>query len=134
MKQIDVAIAILVRDGLIAITRRRAGGTFPGMWEFPGGKCNAGESPAATLARELVEELGVRIAAHTPLRVIEHQYTDFSVRLHPFLCTLIEGEPQPIAADELRWVLPTALRDYPFPPANAPLLEEVNRAFRSAGP
>ena len=132
MKQIDEAIAILVRDGLVVITRRRAGGTFPGMWEFPGGKCAAGERPADALARELVEELGVRVEA-SALPVIEHQYTDFSVRLHPFICTLLEGEPQPIASDELRWVRPEALRDYPFPPANERLLEEVSRAFRSAG-
>ena len=125
MKQIDVAIAVLQRGGLILIAQRGPHRTFPGVWEFPGGKCEPGEAPAVTVARELLEELGVRAEPHTAMPIIAHDYPDFSVRLHPFICALLEGEPRPISAERLAWVEPSRLREYAFPPANESLIESI---------
>lgn len=132
MKRIDVAIAVLQRGGLILISQRGPHGTFPGLWEFPGGKCDPGESPAAAVARELFEELGVRAEPHTALPIIEHDYPEFSVCLHPFICGLVEGEPRAISATGLRWIEPTRLCEYPFPPANGSLIESIVRFYGSS--
>jgi len=128
-KRIDVAIAILRRGGQILICRRGGGGTFPGAWEFPGGKCEPGEAPETTVIREAAEELGVHIRIDAVLPFIEHDYAEFSVRLHPFLCSLTDGEPRALAAESLLWVEPHRLGDFPFPAANAALIELVQRAL-----
>ena len=123
--RIDVDIAVIARNGKVLVCRRRPDTTFPGCWEFPGGKREAGESAEQCLARELREELAVEVQPVEALVPIEHDYPAARIRLNPYLCKLLDGEPQPIACEQTRWIDPAELRDYPFPPANERLIEEV---------
>lgn len=125
MKRIDVAIGIVVRAGRVLVCQRRNGGDFGGLWEFPGGKCEAGESPRQCLVRELREELGIQVEPSRALDVLEHDYPTIHVRLHPFLCNLVAGEPHPLESQRLEWTDPPSLRTYSFPAANEPLLTEI---------
>ncbi len=127
MRRIDVAIGLLLRNGRVLICQRSASDAFGGLWEFPGGKCRPGETPQICLTRELLEELQVQVQPGEALPSIEHDYPDLSVRLFPFLCEAIEGQPQALASQQLRWVSPAALRDHSFPAANAELIERVIR-------
>jgi 8-oxo-dGTP diphosphatase len=129
MKRIDVAIAIVLREGKVLITRRKEGGVLGGLWEFPGGKCEGGETVHQCLQRELWEELELQVRPTVTLGTINHSYAQFEVCLHPFICLIDAGKPKLIAAAEARWVEPVQLREYEFPPANAVLIEEVIRAL-----
>jgi A/G-specific adenine glycosylase len=111
---LTVTAAVIRRGGLLLITRRKKDGLLGGMWEFPGGKCEKNESLPHCLEREIQEELGVRIRVGSELGVFRHAYTHFKVTLHAFHCQLMEGEPQPLDADELRWVEITGLSAYPM--------------------
>jgi mutator protein MutT len=129
MPRIEVAIAVIFREGKILICQRRADDAFGGLWEFPGGKCEAGESAETCLRREIREELAGEITALESLGQIEHDYEKFSVRLRPFLCALAGGEPRPIGCAQAIWIDPAQLSDYQFPPANAPLLRQLAERF-----
>jgi A/G-specific adenine glycosylase len=111
---ITVTAALIGRDGRLLLARRPAGGLLGGMWEFPGGKLENGESLPDCLAREIREELGVSIAVGEAFGVYEHAYTHFRVTLHAFVCRLLQGEPRPIEASEIRWVLPEELAQFPM--------------------
>lgn len=125
MKRIDVAIAIVCRSGRVLICQRRLNDRLGGCWEFPGGKAEDGEPITACLARELQEELAIRAAPVNALPTIEHDYPDIQVRLHPYICKHVDGEPQALACEQTRWIRPAELRDYPFPPANTELIDRV---------
>ena len=129
----DVAIGIVEREGRVLICRRRKDARFGGFWEFPGGKCEASETPSDCLRRELSEEVGLVVEPTHAFTVIEHQYPKGPVRLHPFLCRVVSGAAAPLAADELRWVAPDALSAHRFPPANDPLLAEIVQYLRTTG-
>lgn len=122
---IDAPIAIVVRDQLVLITQRKADDTLGGYWEFPGGKCEIGETLEQCLARELREEIDITAAPIHRLATIEHDYPTALVRLHPFVCRHVEGEPKLIECQDARWIEPTALRDHQFPPANDELIERI---------
>lgn len=109
-----VTAAVIHRDGTVLIARRPSHGLLGGLWEFPGGKLEAGEALPQGLEREIHEELGVSIEVGEPLGVYSHAYTHFKVTLHAFACTLIEGEPQALEASDLRWVKPVELMNYPM--------------------
>ena len=109
-----VTAAVLEREGLVLIARRPSRGLLGGLWEFPGGKQKEGEDLAACLQRELREELGVETEIGTPLGQYQHAYTHFRITLHAFHCRLLAGEPQPLAASELRWVTPPEFKDFPM--------------------
>jgi len=109
-----VTAAVLRRDGKILLARRPSRGLLGGMWEFPGGKVERGETLAETLTREIREELGAEIRIGEPLGIYRHAYTNFRITLHAFLCDLTDGEPQPVEAAELAWVAPANLGDYPM--------------------
>jgi A/G-specific adenine glycosylase len=109
-----VAAAVLQRDGKVLLAQRPAAGLLGGMWEFPGGKTEAGESLADCLRREIREELGAEIEVGEPFGVYRHAYTHFRITLHAFLCALINGEPAPLDAAALAWVVPGELGDYPM--------------------
>jgi A/G-specific adenine glycosylase len=111
---ITVAAAVLQRGATVLIARRPSKDLLGGMWEFPGGTQEDGESLAETLHREIMEELGTQIEIGAPFGIYNHAYTHFTVTLHAFLCLLTGAEPQPLAASELRWVLPAALDDVPM--------------------
>lgn len=119
---IVVAAAIIRREHRILITRRSAESHLAGLWEFPGGKVESGESLEAALVREIREELGVEIRVHREFHSVEYHYPVRSVRLHFFECTIDEGEPQALEADGLAWVEPSELNQYPFPEADQALV------------
>ena len=109
-----VTAAILHRNGHVLIARRRSEGLLGGLWEFPGGKQEAGEDLPACLRREIMEELGVSIEVGPELGVFRHAYTHFRVTLHAFECFLVNGEPAALDASEIRWVRLPDLQDYPM--------------------
>ena len=110
-----VTAAVIQRAGRLLITRRPQGGLLGGMWEFPGGKCQPGEDLVTCLQREIQEELAVRVAVGEPLGLYNHAYTHFRVTLHAFHCALSNGaEPAAVQVDDLRWVTPGELADYPM--------------------
>ena len=131
--EIEVAIGVLseVRDGRasVLIARRRSDSVLGGFWEFPGGKREAGESLTQCLAREFREELGLEIAVTGTLEPIEHDYAHGRVRLVPFHCRRVSGEPRNLRVSEHRWVAPSQLADYQFPPANRDLLAHLARSL-----
>jgi mutator protein MutT len=129
MKRIEVAVAVVVRQGKVLITRRKADAPLGGMWEFPGGKCEGNETIEQCLVRELREELELQIRPTVTLSPINHSYAKFEVCLHPFICLIDSGEVKLIGCQDARWVEPAQLREYEFPPANGPLIEEVIRAL-----
>lgn len=112
--QYTVTAAVIRRYGTVLITRRPQNGLLGGLWEFPGGKQEPGESLPAALQREIREELGVDISVGEIMGVYKHAYTHFKVTLHAFACTLLAGEPKPLEASELRWATPAELPDYPM--------------------
>ena len=124
---ITVAAGLIVRDGRYLIARRKRGVHLEGLWEFPGGKLEGGETLEQGLRRELREELGVEITRPVPFRVIRHAYPEKTVELHFFSCGIASGEPQPIGCDDVRWVAPGELAAFDFPPADRPLLDALGR-------
>lgn len=111
-----VAAAILRRGDSVLIAHRHSKDLLGGMWEFPGGSIEDGESLEECLRREIGEELGAQLRVEAPFGVYQHAYTHFKVTLHAFLCHLADSspEPQPLAASELRWVPPAQLGDFPM--------------------
>ena len=118
------AVALIDRDGRVLLARRPEGKAMAGLWEFPGGKVEAGETPEAALIRELHEELGIDTWASclAPLTFASHAYPDFHLLMPLFACRKWEGTPRPLAAAALEWVRPNRLRDYPMPEADKPLI------------
>jgi A/G-specific adenine glycosylase len=132
-----VATALVWRRGRILITRRPPRGLLGGLWEFPGGKVEAGESPPDAVRRELAEELGIEIAVGGLLGTVEHAYSHFRITLHAYHARLLAGEPTPASGEPLAWVRPDELGDYAFPAANLRLIERLRdgayRPPRSSG-
>jgi mutator protein MutT len=114
-------VGLVRRDGRILITRRRSGATFAGFWELPGGGCLPGETPAECVVREVREETGAVVRVERAAPVVTHAYPELTVELHPFVCTLVEGEPRPLESQALAWVAPHELGLYRFPEANRAL-------------
>lgn len=117
-----VTAAVVERDGCLLVTRRLEGTHLAGHWEFPGGKCERGESPADCLARELVEELGVVAAVGEEIYRTDYAYEERVLDLRFFNC-ILNGEPQPLLGQEIQWVRRGALHTLRFPPADAELVE-----------
>jgi 8-oxo-dGTP diphosphatase len=119
-----VACALVDADGRVLIAERPAGKSLAGMWEFPGGKLQQGEGPETCLVRELREELGVavEIACLAPLSFASHAYETFHLLMPLFICRKWQGPASPLEGQRLAWVRPGKLRDYPMPPADAPLI------------
>jgi 8-oxo-dGTP diphosphatase len=121
---IVVLAAIVERDGRLLVTRRVKGTHLAGLWEFPGGKCEAGESHESCLAREMLEELGVTCDVGPEVFTTEHAYPDRIVRLHFRACT-IDGEPRPMLGQQMQWIARTALDTLDFPPADEELIRRL---------
>ena len=117
------ACVLLDGEGRILIAKRPPARSLAGLWEFPGGKVEQGESPEHALVRELAEELGIDIAPAdlAPLTFASHGYPDFHLLMPLFLCTRWRGEATPHEGQELAWVKPTELAAYAMPPADEPL-------------
>ena len=120
---IVAACALLDKKGAVLIAKRPAGRPLAGLWEFPGGKVEAGEKPEDALIRELREELGIEISAGdlTPLTFASHAYPDFHLLMPVYLCRRWRGEVTAHEGQGLLWVRPDALHRYDMPPADEPL-------------
>ncbi len=118
------AVALIDADGRVLLAQRPEGKSLAGLWEFPGGKVDPGESPEAALIRELREELGIETKASclAPLTFASHSYDDFHLLMPLFACRRWEGIATGREGQTLAWVRPEKLRDYPMPPADIPLI------------
>ena len=124
------AAALIDRDGRVLMAQRPEGKSMAGLWEFPGGKIEPGETPETALIRELDEELGINTAASclAPLSFASHSYgasnnrAAFHLLMMLYVCRRWQGRPQPMEGGALKWVRPQQLRDYPMPEADIPLI------------
>lgn len=118
------AVALIDADGRVLLAQRPEGKSMAGLWEFPGGKVEVGETPEAALIRELHEELGINTwqSCLAPLTFASHTYERFHLLMPLFACRRWEGVPTPREGQTLAWVRPERLRDYPMPPADIPLI------------
>ncbi len=122
---IKVAAGLVFRSGRLLITQRPAGGHLAGLWEFPGGKREPGESMPQCLRRELAEELGITVAVGDCVEALTHTYPGKTVRLEFFRCQIIAGEPTGLDGQSLAWVTVGQLGGYTFPEADARLLDRL---------
>ncbi|MDE3080361.1 MAG: (deoxy)nucleoside triphosphate pyrophosphohydrolase [Paracoccaceae bacterium] len=118
------AVALIDVDGRVLLAQRPEGKSLAGLWEFPGGKVEPGESPEAALIRELHEELGIETwkSCLAPLTFASHAYDDFHLLMPLFACRKWEGTPRGREGQVLKWARVSELRDYPMPPADEPLI------------
>ncbi len=123
----EVSAALIFRGGKLLITQRHAKSHLGGLWEFPGGKREPGESFEQCLVREIREELGVAITVGELFDEIRHDYQEKTVRLKFFLCKIISGEPQPLDCAAVKWIGREGLNEHEFPAADARLLEKLSR-------
>lgn len=125
-----IGVAVISNDqGQILIDRRPAQGLLGGLWEFPGGKIEPGETVQACIEREIQEEIGIAIAVGDPLITIDHAYTHLRVTLQVYLCRYLSGTPQALGCEEVRWVALDQLDQYPFPKANTDIIAALRRHF-----
>ena len=122
---VRVAAGLVFDSGRLLITQRPAEKHLGGLWEFPGGKLDSGESYPDCLRRELREELGIEVAVGPMLAAIEHAYPEKTVRIHFFRCALTSGVPSAIECADLEWVTADQLDQFIFPPADAGILGEI---------
>jgi 8-oxo-dGTP diphosphatase len=126
VNRILVCAAVIERDGHFLITQRQKGVHLEGLWEFPGGKCDAGETLRGCLTRELREELDVGVAVGEELFTTVHAYAERVVELHFLRCELI-GEPVPQLGQQMQWAARADLSQLPFPPADEELIRKLTR-------
>ena len=122
-----VAAALVDADNRVLLAQRPEGRRMAGLWEFPGGKVQPGESPEAALTRELREELGieVRVPCLAPLTFASHDYGDFHLLMPLYVCRRWQGLVRPLEGQKLAWVEKHRLRDFPMPPADEPLVAHL---------
>ncbi len=122
---IDVVAAVILRDRSVLLCQRHDGDHLPLLWEFPGGKVDAGETPEEALARELREELAVSAAVGEQIALVEHHYREKSVRIRFFSAAIRAGEPRPVVHRDLRWIRLPELHRYEVPPANRSVVQMI---------
>ena len=130
MPILDVAAALVFRDGKLLITQRQANAHLGGLWEFPGGKREPNETFEACLARELREELGIKVVVGELVESLTHAYPEKTVHLKFYRCQWKEHEPQPLGCPDFKWVSAADLKNYAFPAADARLLEKLRHDER----
>jgi 8-oxo-dGTP diphosphatase len=118
------AVVLVDADGRVLLAQRPEGKSMAGLWEFPGGKVDPGETPEAALIRELAEELGIDVAASclAPFTFASHAYPDFHLLMPLYVCRKWSGIPLAREGQRLTWVRPSRLAEYPMPPADKPLI------------
>jgi 8-oxo-dGTP diphosphatase len=121
------AVALVDKDGRVLLTQRPEGKQLAGLWEFPGGKVEPGERPEAALIRELKEELGIDVAESclAPLTFASHTYDDFHLLMPLYVCRRWKGQVVGAEGQQIAWVRPQKLKDYPMPPADVPLIPHI---------
>ncbi len=119
-----VAVALIDRDGRTLLAQRPPGKQMAGLWEFPGGKVDPGETPETALIRELKEELGIDAEASclSPFTFASHTYETFHLLMPLYVCRVWQGRPSGQEGQRLAWALPEEMQDYPMPPADKPLV------------
>jgi 8-oxo-dGTP diphosphatase len=119
-----VAAALVDRDNRVLLAQRPQGKSLAGLWEFPGGKLDANETPEQALVRELHEELGIEVCLTclAPFTFASHTYEKFHLLMPLYVCRNWEGDLAPREGQVIKWVRPSALTDYPMPPADVPLI------------
>ena len=125
---VEVSAGLVFRDGKLLITQRPANGHLAGLWEFPGGKLERGETFEMALHRELMEELGIEVAILGLIESITHRYPEKTVHLQFYRCAWKRHEPQAIGCPALAWVTRESLANYEFPAADATLLDQLTRS------
>jgi A/G-specific adenine glycosylase len=121
----QVAVGIIWKRGRILIAKRFARDLLGGLWEFPGGHQEKGESLEQCVAREVREELGIGVRVGEEYAVVEHGYSHFTITLHAYVCEWRRGTPRPIACAECKWVAPRQLTRYAFPSANRKIIARL---------
>ena len=123
----DVVGAVILRDGNVLCARRGPDGSLPGLWEFPGGKIEANESPKEALAREIAEELNCIIKVGDQVESTTYEYDFAIITLTTFYCVLANGEPNMTEHSELRWLAPELLKELEWAPADIPAVERITQ-------
>lgn len=126
-KQITVTAAIIWQDGKVLITKRPEGTHLEGLWEFPGGKKEDAETLEECIAREIKEELGVHVRPERLLLSVRHEYETKIVDLHIFECALIDGTPVPMEGQAMKWVRPSDMSGYAFPPPDIEVISHLQK-------
>ena len=121
----NIAVGIVWNMGQLLISKRRENGLLGGLWEFPGGKIEEGESAKNCIIREIKEELGIHVKPTSFLKQIKHAYTHFSITMDAYNCDFLHGYPQPLGCDDWRWIKPQEIKTLPFPKANHKLFDKI---------
>lgn len=128
---VRVALAIVRRHGRWLVSRRPSDTHLGGLWEFPGGKCEPGETPSQAALRELWEECAVRATPVLEMRCVQWEYPDRRVQLFPLLCEWDSGEGEAVRNQQCRWLTLEEIHTLEFPPANAPILRELSQLLEN---
>lgn len=131
-KQINVVGAVVVSNGKVLCVQRALDGTLPGMWEFPGGKIEPGETPRQALEREIQEELRCQVAVGNEVTTTSHEYDFGIVHLTTFYCELVEGTPELVEHAQMLWSQPQDLRHLEWAPADIPAVALIEHQLRTA--
>jgi len=124
---IEVAAGVMFREGRLLITQRHESDHLGGLWEFPGGKIEPGETFEECLRRELMEELGVNVTVEELVESTSHEYLERKVQIRFFQCKITSGNPKPLDCQNLKWVDAVELGKYKFPPADVQLIQRLRR-------
>ncbi len=130
---VQVAVGVVIYQGKVLITRRKADALLGGLWEFPGGKIEADETPARACQREVFEETGIPVAIIQELARVKHAYSHFRVELTVFICQAMHNRVTLKGAEAYRWISPEELHHYPFPGANRKFFPQLMAYFRQKG-
>ena len=128
MRTIHAAVAVIERNGQILICQRHHHDSFGGLWEFPGGKREAGETWEACVQREVLEEVGIRVNRLRACGWMRQSFRDGIVIFKVFRCAIAQGKPKPLESREVRWVHRKELSLYEFPPANRAMIARLGKA------
>ena len=127
----QIGAGVIWKGNLILISQRPTDGLLGGLWEFPGGKQERGETLSQCVRREIKEELGIRVKVGRKLIDVDHTYSHFSITLHAYECQYVSGKPQKLGVRDWRWVRPEDLKKYAFPAANQPIIRKLLDTVRS---